>query len=152
VSPSGTTCFVDAYVGGDVTVPAGARVSFTNTTVSRSLNASGGLIVMCGSYVGGASTLSGAGPLTLGDLDRGCAGNSFNSSVQLLSSNGGVRFIGNGLRAGLTVTGTHGGPTVIGGNSVGGSLACSGNNPTAVNGGRPNAARGRSGECAAAGF
>jgi hypothetical protein len=152
VSASGTTCFVSAYVGGDVTVPPGARVLFTNTTVARALNASGGLIIMCGSSIGTASTLSGAGPLTLGDVDRGCAGNAFNSSVQLLSTKGGLRFMANSVRAGLTVTGTQGGPTVIGGNSVGGSLTCNRNNPTAVNGGRPNGAGARFGECAAAGF
>jgi hypothetical protein len=152
VPASGTTCFSSAHIGGNINIPAGARVSFAGTSVGGSITGSGAYVLMCATTVGGAVTLQGAGPITMGDSVMGCAPNVVSGTLQISSAKSGVRIFDNDVRGNLIVTGTSGGATIIGGNTVGGTLSCSGNNPAATNGGRPNRAPRRSGECAASGF
>jgi hypothetical protein len=132
VPATGTTCITNGNVSGSVMVPAGATLSITNSTIGGQLmsTSGGGTLLVCGSSIAGVTINGNAGPVIVGDA--GCAGNSIGSNVTLNSNRGGVTF---------------------GGNTVGGSLQCSGNSPVATNGGRPNTVRGsRTGECAAAGF
>jgi hypothetical protein len=152
VPANGTTCFSNAHIGGNVTIPAGAKVSFANTSIGGSISGGGGAIVFCGSSVGGNLSMQGAGPLTIGDPSNGCAANTFNGAVQLTGTAGGVGFIANRVGGSLTVNGTSGGPTIVAANTIGGRLACTGNSPVATNGGRPNTAGSRTGECASSGF
>jgi hypothetical protein len=154
---SGLTCINDANVTGGVSISPGARVSITNSTVGGYITstASGiGALVICGSRIGGGLQITGAsGSILVGDpYAAGCSGNAFSGQVTLASSGAGVRFNANQANAGVAVTNTSGGATIIGGNKVNGALQCSGNNPVASNGGHPNIAGARTGECAASTF
>jgi hypothetical protein len=144
---NGTTCLSNVTLGGSLSIPAGARVSIVNSTIGGTVLGGGHTILMCGSSVGGVLSLQGAGRVTIGDLDQGCTANTISGAAQLTNGTGGLKLIGNRLRANATVSGNTGGPVIVGGNTVGGRLSCTGNNPTATNGGRPNTATARSGEC-----
>ncbi|MBA3654056.1 MAG: Ig-like domain repeat protein, partial [Actinobacteria bacterium] len=151
VSPTGTTCITNANINGGVDVPAGARLSIVGSNLNGYLNSYGsaGTIVACGNTILGITISGATGALTIGDpFGAGCAANSISGSVGLSGNRAGIQFLGNSVRNGMQVTNTSGGATVIGGNRIAGWLQCSGNNPAATNGGRPNTASGRTGECA----
>jgi hypothetical protein len=126
---SGTTCFEGARQVGKVTVEPGAGLFATDSRFVGPVSASGASnVTVCGSAVAGAVDLTGSSAVRLGDPLAACAPNAVVGSV--------------------TVTGTVG-PTVIAGNVITGSLACSGNDPAPVNNGEPNVVLGpKTGQCA----
>ena len=155
VPASGSTCIVNGTITGSVMVPAGAALSITNSSIGGTLMSTSGArgIVICGSSLGDTTISNTSGALTVGSpYIAGCAGNTFRSNVAFQSNRAGVRFEGNRVAGGVQVSGTSGGATVIGGNTVSGWLQCSGNSPAATNGGHPNSAGGRTGECGAPSF
>ena len=93
-----------------------------------------------------------SGAVVIGDPDAGgCIGNTTNGGVSLSGNTAGVRLQATRVAGTAQVFNTRG-ATIVGGNNVGGWLQCSGNNPVATNGGHPNTAAGRTGECAAPAF
>jgi hypothetical protein len=151
VSPTGTTCITSANATGGVTIPSGARVSIVNSTIAGYVTANGGAvnIIVCGTTMGGLTIANAAGSVIIGDpYTAGCAGNTVNGAATLTSNHGGVRFNATLVSSSLQINGTNGGATTIGGNNVSSWLQCSGNNPAPTNGGHPNTAAGRTGQCA----
>ena len=154
----GSTSISGASVGGNITVPAGSSLILTNSTVGGNITATNpGSITICGSTVGNTVKISGAsGFVLLRDAgDDGCAPNTFRTSVTLTSNHGAVDLVGNHIGSNTSVTGTTGtGPFLpddqgaeLEGNTIGGTLSCSGNTPIA-NDGNPNSVAGaRSGQC-----
>jgi hypothetical protein len=154
VPAAGTTCISGAYIGGGVNIPGGAKVSITNSTVGGNVVTSGApsTIIVCGTSMAGLTISNAAGAVTIGDpYTAGCAVNSITGNATLNANHGGVKVNGNYVGGTLQATGNSGGATVIGGNYAA-TLTCSGNVPAAVNGGHPNGAGQRSGECADPGF
>lgn len=160
---SGTTCVASATVGGNIKVPAGGKLLLLTDTVGGTVNVTGaGQVIICGSTFGGNVKINGDnGFLLLGDpADDSCAGNTFNSGVTLGSNTAGLALVGNKIGGGVSITGNSGsGPAPnhtspkVGGNTISGNLACSGDSPVMTDGGLPNSVSGnRSGECGAAGF
>ena len=153
---SGTTCFADANVAGNVTIPAGARISITNSTIAGSVDTSGapGALVICGSKIRNSLNASGVtGVVVIGDPSIGCAVNTVTNDLTATRNGSGLRIIGNTVGGSVTVRSNAGGPNIVGGNKITSGLACSSNTPAASNGGSPNSVTGsRSGECAAPDF
>jgi hypothetical protein len=160
VPPGGTVIVDNASISGGISVGAGGTLDLESSTVSGSLNANGAATIrVCGSSVGGSVVISGTtGFVLLGDTgDDGCAGNTFNGSVLLISNHGGLELSGNPFLAGpVNLTGNSGsGPFVpddnapeIEANQIHGSLSCSANAAGLSNGGQPNTVGGaRSGQC-----
>ena len=135
--PAGeSVCITNARVVGPVTVQTGGALSVAGSRITNGVVATGpSFFSLCGSQVaapiGNPSqgvVVSGAGvPLTIGDPSAGCAGNRVAGNVSLI-----------GNTAGVTVAA----------NIVSGTLACSGNNPPPTNGGQPNTAGAKTGQCA----
>jgi Big-like domain-containing protein len=123
-------CFSGVTVGGTLTVQPGGAVSLTNAKVTGGLTADGATAFrLCDSSVGGGVTVRTAtGRVVIGEPLAGCAGNRLSSSLTLTNNKGGA---------------------VIGGNTIGGTLSCSGNVPAPTSGG-PNTVTGaRTGQCSA---
>jgi hypothetical protein len=153
---AGSTCVVGAKVTGNIKVPAGGKVLLITDTIGGTLNVTGGgQVVICGSTFGGNVKITGdTGSILLGDPSGAqCAGNTFQSGVTLSSNTAGVTLTGNKIGGGVSITGNSGpahSVQKVGGNTIAGNLACSGNSPAVTNGGSPNSVSGnRSGECAA---
>ncbi|WP_344441679.1 Ig-like domain repeat protein [Kitasatospora nipponensis] len=155
---SGSTCIVNATVGGAVHDTAGGALFISDSTIRGSILASNGtLLGVCGSTVTGAANVTGAsGFVVIGDpADDGCAANRITGAVSLSNNRGGAELVGNHIGGTLVVQGTTGtGPfpedsrAEIEGNTVGGSLNCSGNVPAPTNDGHPNTVTGaRQGQC-----
>jgi hypothetical protein len=110
-----------------------------------------------GTFGGNVKINGNDGFLLLGDpADDGCNGNAFNSGVTLGSNTARLALVGNKIASGVSITGNSGsGPAPahtspkVGGNTINGNLACSGNSPVMTNGGSSNSVSGnKSGECA----
>ncbi|TVT47687.1 choice-of-anchor D domain-containing protein, partial [Amycolatopsis rhizosphaerae] len=116
------------WVLGPVVITGQGALDVENATITGPVTATSGTgLRMCGSTVTGPVTVSGmTGTVTVGG--PGCAPNSIQGPV--------------------TVNATSGHST-IGGNTITGSLSCSGNNPPPTNAGLPNTVYGpRTGQCA----
>ena len=161
---TGSTCLTNARVNGATTVRPGAALSVSNSTLNGSLTSTNAAaITICASTVGhGATSIVGTtGFVLLGDNgDDGtpaCAGNQFAGSFTLNANTGQAEVGGNTFRGSLTINNTSGvGPdlettaTEIEGNTITGSLSCTGNVPPPTNDGQPNNVNGsRLGQCAA---
>jgi hypothetical protein len=155
---SGTWCINRSAVQGGITVNPGAGVVVTNSSVSGPISAQGATAFrLCSDRVGGdVSATGGTGFVLVGDPgDDSCGGNTLQQSASFDGNSAGLDLVGNSVAGSVTVTGTSGtGPQpgdtnpAISGNSIGGSLSCSGNNPPPSNEGHPNAVQGsRDGQC-----
>jgi hypothetical protein len=174
---SGLTCLVNATQTGHVTVAAGAALSVTNSTVNGTVTAtSPSGITYCGSTESGGLTVTGAtGPVTLGGTladGTACAADTIPSAVTVTGATAPVTITGlqqNGTltlendTAGVTLDGSQlSGPAyvenntatapaviTVSGNTVTGSLYCTGNNPAPADNGSINTVSGTaSDQCA----
>lgn len=160
---TGSTCLSNATVKGAIIVQPGAALSIINSSLNGSLTSTNATAIsICGSNArNGSVTITGTtGFVLLGDNgDDGtpaCAGNAFAGSVTLNANAGQAEIGGNTFAGSLTVNNTSGvGPdlettaTEIEGNTIKGSLSCTGNVPPPTNDGQPNSVTGgRFGQCA----
>lgn len=168
---SGLTCLVNAEQTGSVTVAAGASLSVTNSTVNGTVTAtSPGAITYCGSTEYGELSVSAStGAVTLGD-GGACAADTIPSTINVTGATGSVTVNGLQENGTLTLSGDTGGVTLstssvngpvyvennagpsvtVAGNTVTGSLYCTGNNPAPTDNGSINTVSGTAtGQCAA---
>ena len=175
---SGTTCLVNATQDGQVTVSAGATLSVTGSTINGTVTATDPAgITYCGSTEDGTLKVTGAtGPVVLGGTLPGggaCAADTIPSLVTITGSGASAPVTVTGLKQNgtLTLEDNAGGVTLDGaqvsglayvennaaaaaaitvaGNTVNGSLYCTGNSPAPVDGGTVNTVSGSAtGQCA----
>ena len=168
---SGLTCLVGAKQSGSVTVAAGASLSVTNSTIDGTVTAtSPGAITYCGSTEDGKLSVTGAtGPVMLGD-GGSCAADTIPSLITITGATGSVTVNGLEESGTLTLSGDTGGVTLsassvnglvhvennagpavtVAGNTVTGSLYCTGNNPAPTDNGSINTVSGTAtSQCAA---
>jgi IPT/TIG domain len=174
---SGLTCLVNATQNGQVTVAAGAALSVTDSTVNGTVTATSPAgITYCGSTEDGGLTVTGAtSPVILGGTladGTACAADTIPGAVTVTGATAPVTVTGlqqNGTltlendTAGVTLDGsqlngrayvennTATAPAVItvSGNTVTGSLYCTGNNPAPADNGSVNTVSGTaSDQCA----
>ena len=174
---SGLTCLVNATQNGRVTVAAGAALSVTDSTVNGTVTATSPAgITYCGSTEDGGLTVTGAtSPVILGGTladGTACAADTIPSGVTVTGATAPVTVTGlqqNGTltlendTAGVTLDGsqlngrayvennTATAPALItvSGNTVTGSLYCTGNNPAPADNGSINTVSGTaSDQCA----
>jgi hypothetical protein len=144
-----------ARVVGPVTVQPGGALTVVGSTVSGGIFANAPTFFsLCGADVsrdrasGVALSVMGAPvAVRVGDPGAGCAGNRL-AGHAVVSSNLAVSFRSNTVTSNATLDGNGPGATVAGGNTVWGMLSCTGNDPAPVNGGDPNTAAARLGQCA----
>ena len=158
----GSWC-VSGSIQGHVAAGTGVALFLRDATVAGGVSASDPAAVsVCGSDVNGSVAVSGAsGFVLLGDPgDDGCAANTITGSVSLSDNGAGVEVGHNHVSGSLSLSGNAGGGPFpedaapeLEANTIGGSLACSGDHPAATDDGQPNAVDGtRFGECAGRGF
>lgn len=169
---SGITCLTNATQHGQVTVDAGAGLIVTDSTVDGTVTATSPVIVSyCGSTEDGTLTVSDAtGNVTLGD-GGSCAADTIPSLITITGTAGTVTVNGLKENGTLTLSGNTGGvdlagiqlsglvyvqdntgtsPVTVAGNTINGSLNCSGNTPAPADNGSVNTVTGTaSGQCAA---
>lgn len=147
VKKNSTTCIIDANVvsGATISVPAGAELVVTDSTVSGSITATKPhAMTICGSTIGGSIYVSGSTAFVLigdgadGSIDTPCTGNTIKGSVTLTKATGGIELGGDTITGSVSVTynvapnsgsPTEDNATEIEGDSIGGSLTCLKNNP-----------------------
>lgn len=161
-----TTFAPGTHVFGNVLISGSGSLVAEGVTIVGRLTATGGTgLRLCGSSVGGSTSISGMnGVIVIGDGgDDGqpvCAGNNLAGSVNISNNTGFVEFSGNNVGGSVTVnnnTTTIAVPpenataTELEVNHIGGSLSCTANGPLPpTNDGMPNVASGsKSGQCAA---
>ncbi|MFJ9482909.1 Ig-like domain-containing protein [Streptomyces mirabilis] len=155
---TGSTCIVNATIGGTVHGAAGGALFISNSTIRGSVLSSGGTrLGVCGSTVTGSVNVARAtGFVVIGDPgDDGCAGNRITGQLALSDNRSGAEAVANHVGGSVQVQGTTGsGPfpedsrAEVEGNTIGGSLICSGNVPAPTNDGHPNSVAGaRQGQC-----
>ncbi|MFI6156272.1 FG-GAP-like repeat-containing protein [Kitasatospora sp. NPDC051170] len=151
-----STCLVDATADAVVVRP-GAALFVSRSTVGTITSRGASFLGVCASTVTGSVQVGDStGFVVIGDpVDEGCAGNRIDGSVVLKDNTGGLVLDDDRIGGSTVVDGTTGaGPfprddrALITANTVGGSLACSGNTPPPGDDGRPNAVGGpRTGQC-----
>ena len=153
VGPGETVKLVAARVGGKVTVTPGGALEVTGSELRGGLAAEiPASVKLCGSQVlapSGAPALEvwgAVGAVRIGDPAAGCAGNRIVGDA-ILSFNPDLIVATNGVSGALTVDGNGPDAVVVKGNQVGGVLACSANDPAPANGGMPNNATTKTGQC-----
>jgi hypothetical protein len=175
---SGLTCLVNATQDGHVTVEPGAALSVTNSTVNGTVTAtSPSGITYCGSTEDGTLTVTGAtGPVILGGTladGTACAADTIPSLVTVTGATAPVTVTGLNQHGTLTLDNDTAGVTLDGsqvsglvhvenntatapaaitvsGNTVTGSLYCTGNNPAPADNGSINTVSGTAtDQCAA---
>jgi hypothetical protein len=175
---SGLTCLVNATQNGQVTVATGAALSVTNSTINGAVTAtSPSGITFCGASENGALSVTGAtGSVILGGTlpdGTGCAADTIPSTVSITGATAPVTVTGLKQHGTLTLENDSDGITLDGsqlnglayvenntaaapaaitvaGNTVTGSLYCTGNNPAPTDNGTINTVSGTaSGQCAA---
>jgi hypothetical protein len=174
---SGLTCLVNATQQGQVTVAAGAALSVTNSTVTGTVTAtSPSGITYCGATESGTLSVTGAtGPVILGGTlpdGTACAADTIPSAVSITGATAPVTVTGLNQHGTLTLENDSAGVTLNGsqvnglayvennaatapavitvsGNTVTGSLYCTGNNPAPTDNGTANTVSGTAtGQCA----
>lgn len=151
VVKAGTAICITATINGGLTVQAGAAVELLGGVVNGGISAGGATAIrICGSTINGGITASGTtGSIVIGDYGDdgppGCAGNTINGNVTLTNNLGGVEFAKNSVIGTVTLSGNSGGGLIsedsapeVEGNTIAGSLACTGNSPAPTNGGQGN--------------
>jgi hypothetical protein len=158
VATGESTCVLNATVHGNVAAATGTALFIGNSTVQGDIASSGSTLVgVCGTTATGSLAVYGAsGFVVIGDPgDDHCATNQINQKVALSNNTGGLELIGNHIGQSVAVANNTGtGPfpednrPEIEGNTIGGSLTCSGNTPPPTNDGHPNTVTGtRAGQC-----
>jgi hypothetical protein len=174
---SGLTCLVNATQDGHVTVEPGAALSVTSSTVEGTVTATSPAgITYCGSTEDGTLSVTGATlPVILGGtlLDgTACAADTIPSAVTVTGATAPVTVTGLNQQGTLTLDNDTAGVTLNGsridglahvenntatapavitvsGNTVNGSLYCTGNNPAPTDNGAVNTVSGTAtGQCA----
>lgn len=175
---SGLTCLVNATQNGQVTVEPGAALSVTNSTVNGTVTAnSPAAITFCGATEHGALSVTGPtqGPVILGGTladGTACSADTIPSVVSITGATAPVTVTGLKQNGTLTLENDSDGVTLNGsqvnglvyvenntspleagimvsGNTVTGSLYCTGNNPAPIDYGAINTVSGTaSGQCA----
>jgi hypothetical protein len=175
---SGLTCLVNATQNGQVTVDQGAALSVTNSTIDGTVTATSPAgITLCGVTEHGALSVTGPtqGPVILGGtLADGttCAADTIPSAVTVTGATSPVTVTGLNQNGTLTLENDSDGVTLgtsqvnglvyfenntspltagimVTGNTVTGSLYCTGNNPAPLDYGNINTVSGTaSGQCA----
>ncbi len=131
-------------VSGSVTVKPGGALDVEGAQISGSLKATSQatLVRVCGSTVEGAThVIASSGPVALGEGTEACAADSFHGAVVVKSDLAGVRVDGDTFFSTLKVLTNSGGTTVTG-NGVAGALTVKGNTGTVVD--HPNEVEGKS--------
>jgi len=176
---SGLTCLVNATQNGQVTVEPGAALSVTNSTINGTVTATRPAgITFCGATEHGALSVTGPtqGPVILGGTladGTACAADTIPSAVTINGATSPVTVTGLNQNGTLTLENDSDGITLDGsrvnglayvenntspltagimvsGNTVTGSLYCTGNNPDPIDYGAINTVSGTaSGQCAA---
>jgi hypothetical protein len=153
----GTTCLNNVVLHGAITVNPGAALSVVDSTIYGAITTNGAsAFTFCNSStVGGAiSVATSTGFILIGDGGEGtCAGGHIDGAVTLNANSGGaVKVSGN--VAPTTGVPVEDAATEIEGNSIGGTLTCSGNTPVPTNDLNPNSvSSSRTGEtCASSTF
>jgi hypothetical protein len=168
---SGVTCLSQATQHGNVTVAAGAGLIVTSSTVNGTVTATGAAVIeYCGSTQSGTLTANGTtGAVTLGD-GGSCVADTVPSPITISGTAGAVTVNGVKENGTLTLSGNTGGvelaginlsglayvqnntgttPITVSGNTINGSLYCTGNTPPPVDGGTVNTVTGSAtGQCA----
>jgi hypothetical protein len=174
---SGLTCLVNATQDGQVTVEPGAALSVTDSTVNGTVTATSPAgITYCGSTEDGGLTVTGAtSPVILGGTladGTACSADTIPSAVTVTGATAPVTITGLDQHGTLTLENDTAGVTLDGaqvnglayvenntatapavitvsGNTVTGSLYCTGNNPAPVDNGSINTVSGTaSDQCA----
>lgn len=176
---SGLTCLINATQNGQVTVEPGAALSVTNSTINGTVTATRPAgITFCGATEHGALSVTGPtqGPVILGGTladGTACAADTIPSAVTINGATSPVTVTGLNQNGTLTLENDSDGITLDGsrvnglayvenntspltagimvsGNTVTGSLYCTGNNPDPIDYGAINTVSGTaSGQCAA---
>ena len=145
-----------ARVVGPVTVAPGGALTVEGARISRGITADDpAFLSVCGSDVTGPPPSPGlalavsdaAVPVRVGDPAAGCARNRFAGHVSFTSVLA-ATFGANVVSHNATFTGGGPGATVIGANTVFGTLACTGHDPVPTDAGQPNTAAAKTGQCA----
>ena len=175
---SGLTCLVNAAQSGQVTVEPGAALSVTNSTINGTVTAtSPAAITYCGVTEHGTLSVTGptSGPVILGGTladGTACAADTIPSAVTITGATSPVTVTGLNQNGTLTLENNSDGITLDGsqvnglayvenntsaltagimvsGNTVSGSLYCTGNNPAPIDYGAVNTVSGTaSDQCA----
>ena len=172
---SGVTCLTKATQTGQVTVSAGAALVVTSSTVNGTVTATrAASITYCGSTQSGGVSISGTtGGVTLGGTEpdgTACTADTIPSSIIISGTAGPVTVSGlkedgvlilSGNTGGVTlnaislsglafVTNDSGHAVTVSGNTINGSLTCTGNSPAPGDNGAVNIVSGIAlGQCAA---
>jgi len=149
-----SACFAPgAQVAGAVTVRPGGSLAVANARLRGGVTADApNFFEICGSEIatrgqGMALHVAGAPvPITVGQPASGCAGNRVAGSMAILTNHG-ADLRANVISSHATISGNGFGATVLAGNTLFGTLACSGNNPAPTNAGQPNSAPSKTGQC-----
>jgi FtsP/CotA-like multicopper oxidase with cupredoxin domain len=147
----GTWCIKDANITGSLTIGPSTGVSVSNSTIGGGVTSNGaGTVSICGSTINGQTLLqNNTSFLLIGDpAVLGCASNSLRNTT-LIGNTGGVDVSGNSVNGSLSVNNSTTLVPKISGNTITGSLNCSGNSSTPTNNGVPNTATSKSGQCVA---
>ena len=143
-------------VVGPITIQAGGALQLVDSRVSNGIVATNPVFVsICNSQVSAPSgnpaqgiVVSGATtPVRIGDPANGCAGNRIAGDVRVSSNSGGLTLGANIVSGNVTVDNNTIGTTVVKANNVFKTLSCTGNNPAPINGGQPNTAATKTGQC-----
>ena len=162
---SGQSVCVTGIVNGGITVQKGGALFVSLSTINGGISSTGATALeVCATTINGAlSASTSSGFVGIGDGgDDGfppCLADAITGNVSLSGNTNGFELGGDAVVGSVTVTNNvGGGPTAedakpeIEGNHVS-SLACSGNNPAPIDGGKVNTATGsKTGQCAGSGF
>jgi len=157
VGAGASLAVTDARVVGPITVSAGGSLTLVNSRVTNGIEAtSPSFFSLCGSQIAAPSGSTGKGvvvknatvPVRVGDPSAGCAGNRVAGDVVLIGNSAGLTLGANVVSGNVTVNDNTAGAVVVKGNTVYGTLGCSGNSPAPTNAGQPNTAPTKTGQCA----
>ncbi|MBC7679114.1 MAG: Ig-like domain repeat protein [Pseudorhodobacter sp.] len=139
---------VSGTQNGGVTVTAGGSLKVTGT-INGAVTASAAarIVLGCGAVVNGGVSATGTTGAVVVGAPTCNPPVSVQGGLSLSGSTGPVTVTGASINGSVTVTGATA-PVVLSGNRISGALSCSGNTPAPVNGGVPNTASSRSGQCA----
>lgn len=155
VSSGQSLCITNARVARAVTVSPGGLLTIANSKLAGGLSADApAFFSLCGSDLSLPPTpsvvlrvVNAVNPPRIGDPAGGCAGNRIAGHVQIVDNLAAVTFRSNIVSHNLTITGNGPGTALVAGNTVIGTLACTGNDPAPANGGQANTAAFKTGQC-----
>ena len=157
----GQVVLVTGTVSGPVTVDPGGGLEVRGGSVTGPIGASGAIgFSLCGATVGGPVSVSGSVGFVFiggGGPATGCGRTTVAGPVSLSANTAGVEIANSTVEAPVSVDDNSGavpasyasspGPEIAG-NTISGPLSCAGNTPAPTDGGQPNSAPKRSGQCA----